>query len=77
VDDSCAGVDKAYLAESGEGVRIHLLASPGAKRSRVKGSYGEHAIQFKLSVTSPPEKARANAGAEGLLAEVFGVGRPW
>jgi uncharacterized protein YggU (UPF0235/DUF167 family) len=34
--------------------------------------YGEHVI--KLFVASPPEKGRANAEIEGLLAEVFGVG---
>lgn len=69
---SCAGVARGHLSDSEAGVHVYLRASPGAKRSEVKGLYGEHAI--KLSVASPPEKGRANAEIEGLLAEVFGVG---
>lgn len=69
---SCAGVARGHLSDSEAGVHVYLRVSPGAKRSEVKGLYGEHAI--KLSVASPPEKGRANAEIEGLLAEVFGVG---
>lgn len=55
-----------------EGVRLSLKVSPGAKRSGIKGLYGGRAV--KLSVASPPEKGRANAEVERLLAGPFGVG---
>jgi uncharacterized protein (TIGR00251 family) len=64
-------VARGYLAESGEGVHVYLRVSPGAKRSGARGLHGEHEIN--LSVASPPEKGRASAEAEGLLAEAFGV----
>lgn len=63
---------REYLVGSGEGVRISLRVSPDAKNSGIKGLYGDRMV--KLSVTLPPEKGKANAEVEGLLAEVFGVG---
>lgn len=62
---------RGYLADSGDGVRITLRVSPGAKKSEIKGLYGERAI--KLSVASAPEKGRANTEVERLLAEIVGV----
>lgn len=67
----CAGVARGYLSDSGNGVRVALRVSTGAKKTRIKGTYGETAP--KLAVAAPPEKGRANAEVERLLAAVLGV----
>lgn len=72
MDGFRVGVTRGYLIGSGEGVRVSLRVSPGARNTEVKGRYGERAI--KLSVAAPPEKGRANAEVERLLAGVVGVG---
>lgn len=63
---------RGYLTGSDKGVRVVLRVSPGARKTGIKSLYGETAI--KLSVASPPEKGRANAEVERLLAEALGVG---
>lgn len=62
---------RGYLSNSGDGIRVALRVSPGAKKTGIKGTYGEMAL--KLAVTSLPEKGRANAEVETLLAAVLGV----
>lgn len=52
-------------------MRVYLRVSPGAKKTELKGVYGEWAV--KLSVAAAPEKGRANAEVERCLAEAFGV----
>lgn len=52
-------------------MRVALRVSPGAKKTGIKGTYGETAL--KLAVAAPPEKGRANAEVETLLAAVLGV----
>lgn len=64
-------MDRKYLRGSEEGARVCLRVSPGAKRSGIKGLYGDLAI--KLSVSAPLEKGRANGEVERLLAGEGGV----
>jgi uncharacterized protein len=51
-------------------VRIRL--SPGAKRTEL---VGRHGAGWKARVAAPPERGRANAAVEELLAELLGVAR--
>ena len=48
-----------------------LRVSPGAKRTALKGFYGEAAV--KLAVSAPPVDGKANAEAERFLAGILGV----
>ena len=50
---------------------MKLRVSPGAKRTALKGFYGEDAV--KLAVSAPPVDGKANAEAERFLAGVLGV----
>ena len=47
---------------------LAIKLKPGASRRQVLGWYGE---QLKLAVTAAPEKGRANAAAQELLAEIL------
>jgi len=51
-------------------VRIHL--SPGARHSQVTGRHGDG---WKVRVAARPERGRANAALEELLAAILGVPR--
>lgn len=53
------------------GVLVRLRVSPGAKKTSVKGLYGEDAV--KLSVAAPPVDGKANAEAERFLADLVDV----
>jgi uncharacterized protein (TIGR00251 family) len=55
------------------GASLSLRVSPGAKRTAIKGMYGEGAL--RVSVAAPPEKGKANAELEAFLADLVGVGR--
>lgn len=63
---------RRYLVGSKDGVRVSLKVSPAAKSSELKGLYGERSV--KLSVAAPPERGRANAEVERILARLLGVG---
>lgn len=54
-------------------VRLRLRVSPGARRSAVVGRHGN---AWKVSVSAPPERGRANHAVVELLAERLGVPRP-
>jgi uncharacterized protein (TIGR00251 family) len=56
--------------DGGRSARLRLRVSAGASRRRVLGVHGG---ALKLSVTTPPEKGRANEDVVSLVAETFGL----
>ena len=61
----------AVRAESG-GVTIEVLASAGSSASKVRGLHGG---ALKVAVRAAPEKGKANAEIEEVLADFFGVAK--
>ena len=51
-------------------VRITVRVSPGARRTEVAGRHGGG---WKVRVTAPPERGRANEALVGHLAGLLGV----
>ena len=51
---------------------LALKVSPSARRNAVLGWHGG---ALKLAVTAPPERGKANAAVEALLADVLGLPR--
>jgi uncharacterized protein (TIGR00251 family) len=58
------------LVPDGDGARLRLRVSAGAKRSRI---LGEHGGALKLSVQAPPERGKANREVLALVAEAFAL----
>ncbi len=54
----------------GRNVRLRLRVSAGASRRRILGVHGG---ALKISVTTPPERGRANKDVLALVAETFGL----
>ena len=52
--------------------RVRVQLSPGARRSELTGRHGDG---WKARVAAPPERGRANAALEELLAGILGVPR--
>jgi uncharacterized protein (TIGR00251 family) len=52
--------------------QVRIRVSPGARRTELVGRHGDG---WRARVTAPPERGRANAELEGLLAETLGVPR--
>jgi uncharacterized protein len=56
------------------GVTLAVRAQPGAKKTKVIGTYGEGATaQLKIAVQAPPVEGRANSALIKFLAEEFDV----
>ena len=64
-----AGGELAFTPD-GDGVRLRLRVSAGAKRSRLLGPHGG---ALKVSVQAPPEKGKANREVLALVAGAFGL----
>ena len=54
------------------GVRLPIKVVPGASRNSIAGWLGD---ALKVRVTAPPERGRANAAVEGLIADALGLPR--
>ena len=52
------------------GCRLHVHATPGARRDHVGG---EHDGALRVSVTAPADKGRANKAISKLLAKALGI----
>ena len=52
--------------------RVRIRLSPGARRGEVTGRHGDG---WKVRVAAQPERGRANAALEELLATILGVPR--
>jgi uncharacterized protein (TIGR00251 family) len=50
--------------------RLELKVVPGASRTGIAGWLGE---TLKVRVAAPPERGKANAAVEALLADALGV----
>jgi uncharacterized protein YggU (UPF0235/DUF167 family) len=50
--------------------RLEVRVTPGARRSVISGRYGD---AWKVSVTAPPDRGRANTALVTLLADELGV----
>jgi uncharacterized protein (TIGR00251 family) len=53
-------------------LRLTIKVVPGSSRTAVVGRFGEG---WRIAVSAPPEKGRANAALEILLAEVLALPR--
>jgi uncharacterized protein (TIGR00251 family) len=63
-------LEKLDLASIPGGSRLRLRVKPGARRRAI---LGVHAGALKLSVTTAPERGKANRSALRLLAEALDV----
>lgn len=52
------------------GIEFEVLVTPGSAKACVRGVHG---TALKVAVHAPPEKGKANAEVEELLAEYFGL----
>jgi uncharacterized protein len=57
------------LTAHAQGTIVPVRAQPGARRNAI---VGVHAGALRVAVSAPPEKGKANAAIEALLAEALG-----
>lgn len=57
-------------ADDATSVRLPVKVVPGSSRDGVAGWLGD---ALKVRVTAPPERGKANASVEKLIAEALGV----
>jgi uncharacterized protein len=57
------------LIASSEGVILPVLAQPGARRNAI---IGERGGAVRVAVSAPPDKGKANAAIQTVLAENLG-----
>ena len=62
----------AYLAAIPGGVRLHVHAQPGAKRSEIVGPHGD---ALKIKIKAVPEDGKANAALLKFLAKAWDLPR--
>jgi uncharacterized protein (TIGR00251 family) len=60
------------LVAQDDGVLVPVKVVPGASKSRIVGELGG---RLKVAVAAPPEKGKANAALEALLADRLGARR--
>lgn len=53
--------------------RLRLRVAPGSRRTEVVGRHGD---AWKVSVSAPPDRGRANDAVVSLLAATLGLDRP-
>ena len=53
-------------------VRVCLRVNPGASRAEIVGRHGD---AWKVRVTAPPDRGRANEAVVALLADTLAVDR--
>lgn len=53
-------------------MRLPIKVAPGASRDAIDGWLGD---TLKVRVTAPPERGKANAAVERLVAEALGIPR--
>jgi uncharacterized protein (TIGR00251 family) len=53
-------------------IRLRLRVSPGSRRPAVAGRQGD---SWKVRVSAPPERGRANDAVVTLLAETLGISK--
>lgn len=58
------------IEPSADGMHLRVKVVPGASRTKVSGLIGD---RVKVTVAAPPEKGKANAALERLLAKLCGL----
>jgi uncharacterized protein (TIGR00251 family) len=56
------------IASHADGVVLRVLAHPAAKRNAI---LGERAGAVRVAVTAPPDKGKANAAIQSVLAQAL------
>jgi uncharacterized protein (TIGR00251 family) len=57
---------------AGPSTRLRVRVAPGARTSAIVGRYGDG---WKVRVSAPPERGRANDAVIGVIAQALGVER--
>ena len=60
----------ADTGDEGDAIRLAIKVVPGARRDEIAGWLGD---ALKLRVCAPPERGKANAAIERLIAESLGL----
>jgi uncharacterized protein len=66
----------SFFRADAKGLIITARVTPKASRTAVQGLMATPQGQaLKIAVTAPPDKGKANAAVEALLAKTFGVAK--
>jgi uncharacterized protein (TIGR00251 family) len=66
-------VSSPFLVPAKDGTLVKLRVSPGAKRTEIRGAYGEDAL--KIGGAAPPVDGKANTETERFVAGLLGIPR--
>jgi len=66
MSDASVGVEALAIVAHEDGSILPVVAQPGARRDAV---LGVRAGSLRVAVTAPPDKGKANAAIQTLLAE--------